>query len=337
MEIQMTRKLLECGIDHLSFTLRSIEPKHHEILERRLIEISKLLAEHSGESETQICYPKSGYRHTCRLPLFSEISHKGKNEGTPHLFIQMKPFSDNSKAFLRCELKGHPLSSEHLLCAQIWLLQLCYGTDISLKKSDYLINKVDVAIDLSCPITSFWFDLKGSRKSGWFTGSDGTIETIYIGKKGSKLCICIYDKSKEEWEKLGHIPCRPPKTRIEFRCKTNCDITSIRDVLIATKIFERIEIYDVVKIRQADCLDPMLVHLCCGIGLKPILQSLEMQDRRSIRKELSPYITEIYDEDVLSLKIRVKLGRLKFLANNGKQFPKGYDEAREKFRRIYQL
>lgn len=305
-------EIIQCKIDHLTFTFKK-KPTQMvtDVITDNLQDIANTLSEKYEIPFNQMLYPKGGYKLCLKLPLFSNISYTGKNIETPHLFIQVLPFN-SERAFLRCEVKGHPLSNKEWLGVRLWLERIFSEKYYNSMIIKVRVTKIDIAIDINADIENILFDYTRAQVGGIYFDRKGEIKTIYLGDCRSTSKICIYCR-RSKLEQFGLPSKFKHWTRMETRIKLkNTQIDAIEADVGLLKNLSRFTLYDFSAITASNMINPDFIDLCRAWGIKTILQRRTADERRAIRQELSrfsvmpidkEYIAKLFSDDLKKLVV----------------------------------
>lgn len=312
--------LFAVHFDRLSLTIPNIDTKHHEKLILNTKCIANEIAQKFGCPVNQVMKNKDGYKHVLCIPLTDTFSFAGKNNGVPHIYLQVSPWSEK-KPFVRLELNGHPLSKAQYFQIRLWLELLFKGADSSaISRKNITVTRVDIAIDVNCKLSQMVVDFKNSKRSGTYWGKDGEPETYYLNHSKQVVSICIYDRNANcKAKNLAQSD--EPVTRIELRLKTNIKLDKLAEKIEGMNLLDDLYIFDREKIKASSEFPPFFIDYASDVGLKPALQKLDMHQRKAIHKLLLNYYTlQIIDDELVHRELAKEFNRLSALftsRNNG--------------------
>ena len=143
---------------------------------------------------------KKGYDYSCSLSLTSDVD----------VFLQVKPRRPGA-AFARIELNPSKAGREGM--------KTYHRIASSLFPDDYActagVSRIDIAADFEVAIADLNIRSTRHRKTMTVYGSNGGIETIYLGLVKSKTQVRFYDKARQLREVEG-LELKGSRTRVEI-------------------------------------------------------------------------------------------------------------------------
>jgi hypothetical protein len=328
--------LISCCIDYFCFALSILSDEYKETITTNIQIIANAIAEQESITFSQVLYPKSGYALSIRLPLFTEITHIGSNNETPHLFIQLDPRRSN-RSFFKCEVKGHPLSKRQWFCVRLWLETLLSKPLYKELMLEAKVSKIDLAADFEADIEHFLFDHTRAQVGGIFFDRNGLIRTVYIGSMKSNYRVCIYCR-RTKLEQIGKPSLSSPTTRIETRLKLqNTRLFEMANSAKFGQPFSKFTIYDFYQMCDSKIVSDDFLDLCRAWGFKTMMQRLSQGDCRKIRAELKRFEVLMVDEELIMEYFRRDLKKLDVLNVNFDTNCKQAKKATKQFKRLYNV
>lgn len=328
--------LISCCIDYLCFYLSVYSRKRKDILTTNIQMIANAISKKENIAFNQVLYSKAGYALSIRLPLFTEITHTGSNNETPHLFIQLDPRKEY-RPFFKCEVKGHPLTKRQWLCVRLWLELLLSQELYNKLMLKAKVSKIDLAADFNLDIEDFLFDRSRAQKGGVFYGKGGKIETIYIGDSKSGYLVCIYCR-RSKLKQLKKPITDAPITRVETRLKLeSTNIFEIIDSVGFGRPFSKFTIYDFCQMRNSKIVCDSFLDLSRAVGIKPVLQKESQVNRRKIRRELKRFEVLLVDEELIMKSFRENARKLDVLGVDFDMDTKQPQKTIKRFKNLYNV
>ena len=299
-------------VDYASLVIHVTDESHQDQIIQRIRSTGESLASFFKHPFKTLVQNPKNYRYQLALPMDDAFKPFHKNNEVPHLRIYASPY-DEHRSFLRLELKGHPYCDEKWAFANLWLdCLLGDAGEMYLNSRRLKLSLGDIAVDVGVPISALSVCFSNIRKTGAYWNS-GQLETYYLGTTKNCNRVCIYNRLAKMQSLLKNSITGKAETRIEFRLKFNCFLDQLSNKHLIQKIIKRIDIYDLVQMEKCGTFLPQTIHLFRNIGIQTILQTLDAEEKRRLRKKLKPFKLGFIKSDVIQTEMQTALARLENL------------------------
>lgn len=284
----MNMKLISCHLDKLVMTYYFSANDVIQGFQSKLVQVAKLFADRNCINEKQILHPQQHYSMMIKLPLFSEVNHRGSNTEVPMLIVHALPFSSSSKRpDVKFTVTGHPFGKAKWYCVRLWLELLLGPTEYKLFYANATINAFDIACDVENRLSDFLIDRPYATKSAVYMNGEMESESFYLGDIGSAFCFCYYSRiAKAQKFNITLKSCA--QTRYEFRhTRRKLTLAEFTQTTVALEKLDSVVFYDVETLMADARFTADFIEVCQTKGLKNRLLRESKSDRRRLRKMLS--------------------------------------------------